>query len=93
MQRLDQLPISCLYAGTLITAVDSWVVGLSARTNLKIDKVYKILEVNELDLTIEFNAELTQAYKAKLGVNYSSIITKNLSCFRLAYKNEERLCK
>ena len=92
MQKLNQLPISCLYAGAYITAVESWTVGRNASTKLKIGKVYKILEVHELDLAIEFNAELTRGYKNSLGVNYSNIITKNLGYFRLAYKNEEKLC-
>lgn len=92
MQKLDQLPISCLYAGAYITAVESWIIGRSSSTKLKIGKVYKILEVHELELSIEFNAELTQEYKDSLGVNYSNIITQNLSWFRLAYKNEEKLC-
>lgn len=91
MQKLDKVPISSLYAGAYITAVDSWTIGRSSETKLKIGKVYKILEVDELDLAIEFSAELTQEYKDSLGVNYSNINTKNLSCFRLAYKNEEKL--
>lgn len=92
MQKIDQLPISSLYTKPYITAVASRLVGLNAETKLKIDKVYKILEVNELELSIEFNAELTQACKDLLGAKYSSIITKNLNCFRLTYKNKERLC-
>lgn len=78
MQKIDLTNINKLTPPFFVTAIRSDVIGLNENLELEIDDVRCIIAIVDNSIFIQNNPDIR---------------TTILSAFRLAYKNEEKLCK